>query len=289
MNERRQGILAAIISNVMWGFLPLYWHALRPIESSVLIFYRLVLSAIVCWFLARRKYTREELTAPLKDRKLFLKLLAAGVLITLNWSLYIWAVNADHSIETAIGYYIEPVVVCLFGVLIFHDKLNKWKAWAFAIAAAGVAVIVLYYRSLPLISLGLALSFSLYGAMKKGLNQPALLSFFYETVLLSPFALIVLIWLETTGRGAFAMAVSPWQFAVLALCGFVTAIPLILFGESANKAGLFATGLIGYLSPTITLFLSIFVFHEPFDLVQLAAFAIIWVGLGFFTYGELKE
>ena len=126
-------------------------------------------------------------------------------------------------------------------------------------------------------------------AMKKGLNQPALLSFFYETVLLSPFALIVLIRLETTGRGAIAMAAAPWQFAVLALCGFVTAIPLILFGESANKAGLFATGLIGYLSPTITLFLSIFVFHEPFDLVQLAAFAIIWVGLGFFTYGELKE
>ena len=289
MSERRQGILAAVISNVIWGFLPLYWHALRPIESSVLIFYRIVLSAVVCWFLARRKYTREELTAPLKDRRLFLKLLAAGVLITLNWSLYIWAVNADHAIETSIGYYIEPVVVCLFGVLVFHDKLNRWKAWAFAIAAAGVAVIVLYYRSLPLISLGLALSFSLYGAMKKGLNQPALLSFFYETMLLSPFALIVILWLEATGRGAFAMAVSPWQIALLALAGICTATPLILFGESANKAGLFATGLIGYLSPTITLFLSIFVFHEPFELVQFAAFAIIWVGLGFFTYGELKE
>ena len=289
MSERRQGILAAVISNVIWGFLPLYWHALRPIESSVLIFYRIVLSAVVCWFLARRKYTREELTAPLKDRRLFLKLLAAGVLITLNWSLYIWAVNADHAIETSIGYYIEPVVVCLFGVLVFHDKLNRWKAWAFAIAAAGVAVIVLYYRSLPLISLGLALSFSLYGAMKKGLNQPALLSFFYETVLLSPFALIVILWLEATGRGAFAMAVSPWQIVLLALAGVCTATPLILFGESANKAGLFATGLIGYLSPTITLFLSIFVFHEPFELVQFVAFAIIWVGLGFFTYGELKE
>ncbi|MBR6969302.1 MAG: EamA family transporter RarD, partial [Firmicutes bacterium] len=241
------------------------------------------------YLVARAKYSREELFAPMKDRKLLAKFLCAGVLITLNWSLYIWAVNADHAIETSIGYYIEPVVVCLFGVLVFHDKLNRWKAWAFAIAAAGVAVIVLYYRSLPLISLGLALSFSLYGAMKKGLNQPALLSFFYETVLLSPFALIVILWLEATGRGAFAMAVSPWQIALLALAGVCTATPLILFGESANKAGLFATGLIGYLSPTITLFLSIFVFHEPFDLVQLAAFAIIWVGLGFFTYGELKE
>ena len=197
--------------------------------------------------------------------------------------------NADHTIETSIGYYIEPVVVCLFGVLIFKDKLNKWKGLALAFAAAGVAVIVLYYRSLPLISLGLALSFSLYGAMKKGLHQPALLSFFYETASLAPVALGVILWLESTGRGAFAMAVSPWQIVLLALAGVATATPLILFGECANKAGLFATGLIGYLSPTITLFLSIFVFREPFDKVQLLAFAIIWVGLGFFTYGELKE
>ena len=289
MSERRQGILAAIISNVIWGFLPIYWHALRPIESSVLIFYRIFLSAVVCLFLVRRRYSREELLEPLRDRRLALKFLAAGILITLNWSLYIWAVNADHTIETSIGYYIEPVVVCLFGVLIFKDKLNKWKALALAFAAAGVAVIVAYYHSLPLISLSLALSFSLYGAMKKGINKPALLSFFYETVLLAPFALAVILWLEFTGRGALAMAVSPWQFVLLALAGVCTATPLILFGESANKAGLFATGLIGYLSPTITLFISIFLFREPFELVQLAAFAIIWVGLGFFTYGELKE
>ena len=289
MNERRQGILAGIWSNVIWGFLPLYWHALRPIESSVLIFYRIFLSAVVCLFLARKKYTREELRAPLQDRKLLVKLLGAGVLITLNWSLYIWAVNADHAIETSIGYYIEPVVVCLFGVLVFHDKLNKWKTLAFAIAAAGVAVIIVYYRSIPLISLGLALSFSLYGAMRKGINQPSLLSFLYETALLAPFALAVILWLECSGRGALAMAVSPWQLVLLALAGVCTAVPLILFGECANKAGLFATGLIGYLSPTITLLLSIFVFHEPFDMVQLAAFAIIWIGLGVFTYGELKD
>ena len=286
MSERRQGLLAGIISNVIWGFLPLYWHALRPIDSGVIIFYRVFLCAIASYIIARRKYSKEELFAPLKDKKLIAKFLGAGILITLNWSLYIWAVNADHTIETSIGYYIEPVVVGMFGVLFFGDKLNKYKKTALGFALAGIAVIILYYHTVPLIALLLALSFSVYGAAKKGLSQPPILSFFYETVFLAPVALIVLIWLESTGKGAFAVA-QPWQLVILAVAGFVTAVPLMLFAESANKAGLFATGLVGYISPSITLLLSIFVFKEPFDMVQLLAFAIIWVGLGFFTYGEL--
>ncbi|MBQ2147165.1 MAG: EamA family transporter, partial [Firmicutes bacterium] len=180
MNERRQGILAGVLSNIIWGVLPIYWHALRPIDSGVIIFYRIFLCAVSSYFVARAKYSREELFAPMKDRKLLAKFLCAGVLITLNWSLYIWAVNANHVIETSIGYYIEPVVVCCFGVLFFGDRLSKYKGIALAFAAAGIAVIVLYYRRIPLISLALALSFSLYGAAKKGLSQPPILSLFYE-------------------------------------------------------------------------------------------------------------
>lgn len=288
MSERRQGLLAGIISNLIWGFLPLYWHALRPINSGVIIFYRVFLCAVSSYIIARRKYSREELFAPLKDKKLIAKFFGAGVLITLNWSLYIWAVNANHTIETSIGYYIEPVVVGMFGVLFFGDTLNRYKKTALAFAIAGIAVIVVHYRTVPLIALLLALSFSCYGAAKKGLSQPPILSFFYETVFLAPIALIVLIGLESTDRGALAVAL-PWQLVLLAVAGFVTAAPLMLFAESANKAGLFATGLVGYISPSITLLLSIFVFHEPFDRMQLVAFAIIWVGLGFFTYGELHE
>ncbi|MBR3719082.1 MAG: EamA family transporter, partial [Firmicutes bacterium] len=151
MSERRAGILAGVLSNIIWGVLPIYWHALRPIDSGVIIFYRIFLCAVSSYLAARVKYSREELFAPMKDRKLLLKFLLAGVLITVNWSLYIWAVNANHVIETSIGYYIEPVVVCCFGMLFFGDRLSKYKAIALVFAAAGIAVIVLYYRRIPLI------------------------------------------------------------------------------------------------------------------------------------------
>ena len=290
MDERRQGILAGLLSNIIWGVLPIYWHALRPIDSIVIIFYRIFLCAVFSYLLARRQYPKEELFAPFKDKKLLLKFFAAGALITVNWSLYIWAVNANHVIETSIGYYIEPVVVCLFGMLFFGDRLNKYKGAALAFAAAGIAVIVLYYHRLPAISLLLALSFSLYGAAKKGLSRPPILSLFYETVFLAPVALCAILYFEGTGRGAIAASTgAPWKLFLLLFAGILTATPLMLFGESANKAGLFATGLVGYVSPSISLFLSIFLFREPFELAQFIAFAIIWIGLGFFTYGELKD
>ena len=290
MNERKQGITAGVLSNIIWGVLPLYWHTLRPIDSVVIIFYRVFLCAVFSYVLARRTYSQEDLFAPLKDRALLLKFFAAGALITVNWSLYIWAVNANHVIETSIGYYIEPIVVCLFGVAFFGDKLDRYKRIAFALAAAGIAVIVVYYRRLPAISLLLALSFSVYGAAKKGMSKPPILSLFYETIFLAPFALGAILYFELGGRGALAASAgSPWKFALLLLAGALTAAPLMLFGESANKAGLFATGLVGYISPSISLVLSIFVFHEPFEFAQFIAFAIIWVGLGFFTYGEFRS
>ncbi len=290
MEERKQGILAGLFSNILWGVLPLYWHALRPIDSVVIIFYRIFLCAVFSYLLARRKYSKEELFAPFQNRKLLLKFLAAGALATVNWSLYIWAVNANHVIDTSIGYYIEPVVVCLFGMLFFGDRLNKYKGLALAFAAAGIAVIVIYYRRLPVISLVLALSFSVYSAVKKDLSQPPILSLFYETVFLAPIALCAVIYLEAAGTGA-AAAVSGayWKLFVLLFAGVMTATPLMLFAEATNKAGLFATGLLGYVSPSISLILSICLGWEPFEPVQFIAFAVIWVGLGFFTYGELKD
>ena len=290
MDERRRGLLAGLLSNILWGVLPIYWHALRPIDSMVIIFYRVFLCAVSSWILARSRYSKEELYAPFKDKKLLLKFFLAGALITVNWSVYIWAVNADQVIATSVGYYIEPVVVCLFGMLFFGDRLNKYKGLALAFAAAGIAVIVLYYRRLPAVSLLLALSFSVYGAAKKGLSQPPILSLFYETVFLAPVALGVIAVYEYRGQGAIAASAgAPWKLALLLFAGILTATPLMLFAECTNKAGLFAAGLVGYVSPSISLILSIWLFGEPFELVQFIAFAIIWTGLGFFTYGELKD
>lgn len=286
----KEGLASAVICSVWWGIMPIYWQWLRPIDSSVIIFYRITLVAVVCLILALFKYSFKEIMAPLKDRKLVLTCIAAGILITTNWSIYIWAVNADYVIQTCIGYYIEPLMVCIFGVVIFKDKLNKYKKIALTFAAVGVAVIIIYFRQIPMIAISIAVTFSVYAAVKKNLNKPPILSLLYETIFLAPFALAAVIYLEVTGQGALTSLGEGemYKYWLMMLCGLFTAFPLGMFANAANKTNLFVLGLTEYISPTISLIIGIFLFKEPFEYVQLVAFGIIWIGLIFFSYGEFK-
>ena len=286
--QYKQGMISALGCSLWWGIMPIYWQMLRPIDSSVIIFYRIVLVALVCLVGALILYDKETILAPLKDKKKLLRIILAGALITANWSLYIWAVNANLIIQTCIGYYIEPLAVCLLGIIIFKDKLSKYKAIAFCFAAAGVIAVIVYFGELPVLALSLALTFSFYAALKKDFNMPPILSLLYETIFLMPFALGVIVYIETTGQGALAVA-EPYKYALLMLCGLFTAFPLGLFADAANKLNLFVLGLTEYISPTISLFIGIKFLGEPFEPIQLIAFAIIWVGLVFFSYGEYVE
>lgn len=286
--EYKQGMISALLCSFWWGIMPIYWQWLRPIDSSVIIFYRIVLVAVVCLIGALIFYKKEEITAPLKNKKLIVKYVLAGILITANWSLYIWAVNANFVIQTSIGYYIEPLVVCIFGIVLFKEKLSKYKIIALILAAAGVAAVIIYFKEIPLIAIGLALTFAIYAATKKNLSLPPLIALFYETIFLMPIALAVIIYLEVTGQGALSVG-EPSKFALLMLCGLFTAFPLGLFANAARKLNLFVVGLTEYISPTISLFIGIFLFKEPFESIQLVAFAIIWIGLIFFSYGEYRE
>lgn len=284
----RQGMTSALMCSVWWGIMPIYWQWLRPIDSSVIIFYRIVLVAVVCFIGALIFHKKEEILEPLKDKKLMVKYALAGLLITVNWSIYIWAVNADFVIQTSIGYYIEPLVVCIFGIVLFKEKLSKYKIIALAFAAAGVGAVIIYFKEIPLIALSIALTFAVYAAAKKSFSLPPIISLLYETVFLMPIALAVIIYLEVSGQGALSIG-EPSKFALLFLCGLFTAFPLGLFANAANKLNLFVVGLTEYISPTISLFIGIYLFKEPFEPIQLVAFAIIWVGLVFFSYGEYKE
>ena len=286
--EYKQGMISAIGCSLWWGIMPIYWQMLRPIESSVIIFYRIVLVALVCLVGALILYDKETILAPLKEKKKLIKIIIAGFLITANWSMYIWAVNANMVIQTCIGYYIEPLVVCLFGLIIFKDKLSKYKTIAFVFAAAGVVAVVVYFGEIPILALSLAMTFAVYAALKKDFNMPPILSLLYETIFLMPFALGVIVYIEATGQGALAVA-EPYKYALLMLCGLFTAFPLGLFADAANKVNLFVLGLTEYISPTISLVISIFLFKEAFEPIQIIAFAIIWVGLIFFSYGEYVE
>ena len=285
--EYKEGIISVLGCNIWWGIMPIYWQWLKPIDSWVIIFYRIFLVAVVCAIAAWKVHTKDEILEVLRNRKLVLRIIAAGIMITINWSIYIWAVNSDHIIQTSIGYYIEPLVVCLFGVFLFREKLNKYKIIALVMGFIGVVAVVAYFKEMPTIALGVAVSFSIYTAMKKGLKLPPIMSLLFETVFLAPFALIVIIYIESKGIGG--MAAGGFKYFLLMFCGLFTAFPLVLFANAANKISMFVLGLSEYISPTIALFLSIFYFKEDFAPVQLIAFVIIWIGLVFFTVGEYKE
>ena len=283
----KTGIISMLGCDVLWGVLPLYWQALRPIDSWVIIFYRIFLVGLVAGIASLWIYGLPAIREQLAVRSNLWKFPLAGCLITCNWSIYIWAVNADHVIQTCVGYYIEPLIVCLLGILIFREKVTRYKLIAMLFALAGLVVILIHFMEPPLIAVSIATSFAVYAAVKKWFDLPPIMSVFLETLFLMLPALCVIIGIEVTGHGALAVA-TPGKYLLLLCCGILTATPLSLFAAAATKVPMITVGLLEYLSPSIALLIGIFFMKEPFDAVQLAAFVIIWVGLVFFTYGECK-
>ena len=286
--EYGTGLLCALGSMLMWGILPIYWQSLQPINPLLIMFYRLVLACVLVFVVDLFVFGFREIFRPLKKKGAIPAFFLAGVLISCNWGLYIFMVNSRYVIQTSIGYYIEPLVVCVFGVLFFKEKLSRYKVGALLLALAGVGVMLLSLGQVPVLAFGLAFSFACYAAIKKKLHAPALLSLFYETLFLLPIIVPWILYYEMTGQGAFATA-SPGQLGLLALSGLFTATPLCLFSMAANRISLVVLGITEYLSPSITLLLGIFLFKENFDRYQLMGFVVIWIGLAVFTLGEMRE
>ena len=282
------GIISMLACDVLWGVLPIYWQALRPIDSWVIIFYRIFLVGLVSGIATVAIYGMPLIKEQLSIRANLWKFPLAGLLITCNWSIYIWAVNADHVIQTCVGYYIEPLIVCLLGIIIFKEKLTNYKLTALLCALAGMLVILFHFMQVPLIALSIATSFAIYAAVKKWFDLPPIMSVFMETLFLMLPAICVVIGLELTGHGALAVA-TPGKYLLLLCCGILTAAPLSFFAAAATKVPLVTVGLLEYLSPSISLVIGIFFMKEPFDLVQFISFVIVWIGLVFFTYGEIKS
>ncbi len=283
------GLTCAVGCSVVWGLLPIYWNSLQPIPSSVIIFYRVFLMAAVCYIACVVKFGAKNVFKPMfADRKSTLTFILAGIIITANWSIYIWAVNAGHVIQTSMGYFLEPLVVCLFGVVIYKEKINKWKKISICFAVCGLLIMIIGYRQVPLIAVSLGLTFAVYAAIKKSVSLHPLQSLLYETIFIAPAALAVAIYLESTGTGAVASG-GGFKLFLLLFAGIATAVPMGLFSFAANKLPLITVGLTEYISPSISLILGIFLFKEPFEIIQFSAFVVIWIGLVFFTYGELTD
>lgn len=286
--QYQRGLAYAVACSVLWGVLPIYWHALRSVEASVILYYRIFFVWLVCFLIALRQYGIREIKKHLKPRRAKLKYILTGILIAFNWHLYVWAVNEDYVIQTCVGYYIEPLVISAFGVIFFREKLTKYKVAAVAFALAGVAVILIHFMEVPVIALTLGVSFAGYAALKKDNRLPSVLALLYETMYLAPFALIGICYREAAGQGAIGTGTA-FQYFLVLLSGPVTALTLALFSEAARRISMVTLGLLEYIMPSISLILGIFLFKEPFDFVQFMAFVIVWIGLLFFTIGEFRQ
>ena len=284
-DDYRTGVISVLACQLIWGFCPIYWQALEPIPSWIIILYRIVTMFIFSYIAAWFRYSREEIWGPLRDRKVRTRYFTSGLILTINWSIYIWAMTSEHVIQAAIGYYIEPLVICAVGIIVFKEKLTKYNMTAMAFALVAIMIILMHFRQLPGVALGLAGTWAVYTAIKKTAKQPAIISLVYETMIYAVIALFAIIYIETKGIGGISMGV-PDKYALMFLSGLVTLVPVALFSVAAPKVSLFIIGLAQYISPTITLLLGIFLFKEPIDRVQIIAFVIIWTGLCFFTSGD---
>ncbi len=165
-NDYRTGLICVLACQLFWGFCPIYWQALVPIPSWIIILYRMVTMFVYSYIAARLRYSREEIWAPLKEKGVLTRYLAAGLLLTANWSTYIWAMTTGHMIQASIGYYIEPIVICLFGAVLFKEKFNRYNATAMGLALIALTVMLIHYGQIPGVALGLASTWACYSAIK---------------------------------------------------------------------------------------------------------------------------
>ena len=286
-NEYKKGLLAMLGCMLIWGVLPVYWQVLIPISSWVIILYRILLVCVCGIVVATIKYGWTRIWEPLKDRDIRIKYFTAGAIITVNWSTFIYTVNSGQVVQSSIGYYIEPLFICLVGNIVFKEKFTKYNVTAICLAFTSVIIILFHFGELPKLALILAITFSIYTAIKKTVKQPPLISLVYETLIFAPPALIAIIYLEMNGKGALAVA-TPLKYGLLLCCGILTLIPLGLFAYAAQRIPVFHIGLMQYISPTISLILGLTVLGESVDFVQIICFCIIWIGLVFFLIGEYK-
>ena len=281
-NRLNAGHYAVIGAFLIWGMLPLYLRLLLGVPALQIMAHRVIWCCVFVfgWLAARGQLPG--VRAALADRRIRLSLAASALLISSNWVIYVWAANAGHVQELSLGYFINPLINVLLGVAVLRERLNRAQWTAVAFAALGVLWLTVLAGRLPWIALSLAVSFSLYGLIRKTVAVEAITGLATETLLIAPIAGAYLLWIEATGSGAVGNS-SALIVALLIAGGLVTAVPLSLFSFGARLIPDSTVGLIQYLSPTMLLGLSLFVFHEPFSSARATGFALIWAGLALYA------
>jgi chloramphenicol-sensitive protein RarD len=282
-----RGFAFALAAYLLWGFLPFFMKAVAHIPASEVVAHRIVwsvpLAGLVLIWLGRTGDIKAALRSP---RMLGMATLTA-VLITVNWGIYVWAIGAGRAIETALGYYINPLFSIFLGAVLLKEMPDRAQMVAIALAAVAVAVLAFDAGGLPWVSIGLCLSWGFYAFFRKTLPIGPNQGFFLEVLLLSVPALGYIFWLETTGQGHFGDTGTADVLWLLA-CGIVTAIPLMIYANGAKLLRLSTIGIMQYIAPTMIFVIAVFVFGEPFGTAKLIAFVLIWAALIIYSGSMLR-
>lgn len=284
--ESRSGPLYAVAAFAFWGLTPIYFKLLHEVPPVQVLAHRVVWSVVFSALFISFRHGWLAVRAAAGNRKALATLALTAGLVSTNWLIYIYAVVNDQVMATSLGYYINPLVNVLLGMLFLGERLGRGKMIAVALAATGTATLAIELGGLPWISLSLAFTFGFYGLIRKQLALPAMAALFLETLLLAPLALAALGWFGLEGSSEFGRHAGTTVLLVLA--GPVTLLPLLWFAEAARRLPLNTVGFFQYLAPTLTFLLATLVYGEPFTTAWAITFVLIWSGLAVFTADSFR-
>ncbi|KAA9107759.1 EamA family transporter RarD [Microbacterium rhizomatis] len=287
--ERTLGGAYALLAYVLWGFLPLYFLALAPIGPFELVAWRVLLSLVFCALLLTVTRGWVALGRIMRQPRLLGLTALAGVLIYINWQVFVLAALSGHVIETSLGYFVNPIVTVLLGVLLLRERLRTLQWVAIGIAAIAVGVIVVGYGTFPWIAIALALSFGTYGLVKKtiGPSVDAVSGLTLETMWLMPVAVLTLVVVSSIG-GITAFSEGPWHIVLLLGAGVITAVPLLLFASGARRVPLSVMGLLQFVTPIMQFVIGAWLLGEPMSPERWVGFGLVWLALVLLTVDSLS-
>lgn len=279
-------MLFAVAAYTMWGFAPLYFKAIDAIPAGEILMHRIIWSALVLVILIVGLRQMGKVKQAISSFKVLRILMLAGVLLAINWLLFIWAVNNNYLLEASLGYYINPLINVFLGRLFLGETLRPLQKVAVGIAAVGVLVLLVNYGSLPWIALSLACSFAFYGLLRKQVAVDSIPGLFIETLMMLPIALVYFFWFAETSLKPSEIGTT---VLVLTVClGIITTAPLLCFTAAARRIKYSTLGFFQYIGPTIMFVLAAWLYNEPLSQARLLTFAFVWSALALFTFDSIN-
>lgn len=285
-NELFKGSLTVGLSYVIWGLLPFFWNFLSDVNPVYILAHRIIWSMVFIGIIILISKNTTEIKNAFHDRNKILICVITGILVSVNWGTYIYAITCNHVIDASLGYFIEPIIVSLMGLIVFKEKLSFLEKITFCFAVIGLVYMVITTKTMPTLALVIAGSFAVYGAVKKQLPLSAQASLFLETLMMTPIALAFALYADFSGWEGIRM-LNGGALLLLPICGIVTSVPLLIYNIGVKEIPYYFSGILMYINPTLVFITGLLFFNEALDVHKLIAFIIIWIGILFTVTDKL--